>query len=780
MPEFFKTAVLKLIPKKGDLTKIGNWRPISLLSNFYKIVSRAINTRIQKIVDRVLSRAQKGFTKSRQIHEVIINCTETMDYCSRNGIRGVIASIDQSKAFDSVSHSYMEKVYEFFGFGMRIRSWLLAIGTGRSACIRLLDGVLTPNFDLEKGHAQGDSPSPLLYNLAAQIQIFKIELDDNIEAIVPPNVNPVHELAPLGFYKGEGLGQTTKNESFADDSSNLILLKLDSLTHMKNVLCDFRVLSGLSCNIEKSFIMRIGDLTGTVSREIQDLGFIFADKIKLLGFTLQNYGDMVATNFENITTKIDSIIRFWERFYLSLPGKLTIYKTFLLSQINYIATIFTPSQDTIANIEKKMETFVTKGFSLSANRIYSPVKVGGLGMFKLSEFIASLQCSWIKRCAQSCNDNWKHTLINLSGGDVTLLANDNITRNAVGCTLNYIVDSYMQFKSKFTVIGNNYLTVPLYCNAAFGYDRGNHKKLDSDFFGITMPGQYRDRVIKLTWGSLTVNGVLATKPEIENILGEMLTREQYCNLKAAYRSAVNRYQKIDATSLTISEFHSKFKKGSRNFRNVMSYGSTVIKVSGSRPCKTFARLIDCPVPVEARAAAMYTSWSSHFLNTSIRDFLFKFYNNILGINTRVANFNQNINAGCTFCGINGPFPVPAETFTHLFFDCNHVQNILGRLYDKYLCNFDLNKNSFFITNINEKECENWPVMLFFNIVRYNIWQNKLEKKIPVFYKICVEIEYAFETIFGTSPKVFDMFNNCNYFQKIRDGEHMGRRFNWHP
>ncbi len=75
--------MIKLIPKKGDPTKIGNWRPISLLSNFYKIISRVINTRIQGVVDRVLSHAQKGFTKSRQIHEVIINCKETMDYCEK-------------------------------------------------------------------------------------------------------------------------------------------------------------------------------------------------------------------------------------------------------------------------------------------------------------------------------------------------------------------------------------------------------------------------------------------------------------------------------------------------------------------------------------------------------------------------------------------------------------------------------------------------------------------------------------------------------------------------
>jgi hypothetical protein len=190
LPEFFRTAVIKLIPKKGDPTKIGNWRPISLLSNFYKIISRVINTRIQGVVDRVLSRAQKGFTKSRQIHEVIINCKETMDFCEKNNIKGVIASIDQSKAFDSVSHSYMEKVYEFFGFGDRIKRWLGAIGTGRNACIRFGNDELSESFDLGKGHAQGDSPSPILYNLAAQIQIFRIELDNRIEPLIVQRAVP--------------------------------------------------------------------------------------------------------------------------------------------------------------------------------------------------------------------------------------------------------------------------------------------------------------------------------------------------------------------------------------------------------------------------------------------------------------------------------------------------------------------------------------------------------------------------------------------------------------
>jgi hypothetical protein len=87
LTENFATAQIRLIPKKGDVTKLKNWRPISLLSNFYKILSRAINSRLKKIVNRVLSRAQKGFNKSRQIQEVIINTAENIEFCKKMVLR---------------------------------------------------------------------------------------------------------------------------------------------------------------------------------------------------------------------------------------------------------------------------------------------------------------------------------------------------------------------------------------------------------------------------------------------------------------------------------------------------------------------------------------------------------------------------------------------------------------------------------------------------------------------------------------------------------------------
>jgi hypothetical protein len=48
MPDAFRTASIRLIPKKGNVSQIKNWRPISLLSNFYKIISRTVNNRLKR------------------------------------------------------------------------------------------------------------------------------------------------------------------------------------------------------------------------------------------------------------------------------------------------------------------------------------------------------------------------------------------------------------------------------------------------------------------------------------------------------------------------------------------------------------------------------------------------------------------------------------------------------------------------------------------------------------------------------------------------------------
>ena len=103
----FKTASIWLIPKKGSHQNIKNWRPISLLSNLYKIISRALNTRLKSTTDTITSRAQKGFTSSRYLQEVLINVIEFIGHCKSNNLPGVVLSIDYSKAFDTLSIKFL-------------------------------------------------------------------------------------------------------------------------------------------------------------------------------------------------------------------------------------------------------------------------------------------------------------------------------------------------------------------------------------------------------------------------------------------------------------------------------------------------------------------------------------------------------------------------------------------------------------------------------------------------------------------------------------------------
>jgi len=562
MPDAFKIARIKLIPKKGDCSKIKNWRPISLLSNFYKIISRLINNRLKKIANRVLSRSQKGFNQSRYIHEVLINSCETMDHCKKNGIKAAMVSVDISKAFDSVSHSYMEKVYDFYGFGPQIKFWLKTIGTGRSAQIIFEHNALSDPFNLGRGHAQGDSPSPFLYNMATQICIWKIELDPLVKSVYS-QLNYLHQpISRTEVFNNENCRQTDKNESFADDANNFVLLEYESLLALKNILESFSKISGLVCNVEKTWVLRVGNVAGPVDPRILGLGFTFVDSITILGFRISNRDTLIIDNFEPIIEKLLGIVRYWERFYLTLPGRIAIYKTLLMPQLNYIAAILTPTTEITERISAIFERFVSNGINISKKRLYLSTGEGGLGMFKLENFIAALQSIWIKRCIQSINDNWKFDLSRGTDGRILFLYQYPMLYDTLGTVLRYIVDSYNLFCYKYTTFDNNYLKMPIYLNTEFGYGRNRIHKLNDEFFGLHMINNYKASVIGLTWEKCTVYGEFTQFDNFYHQTGIPVTQNQYESLKKSYEIVKKRLHEEGKSSLDLEEYMNTFKKGS--------------------------------------------------------------------------------------------------------------------------------------------------------------------------------------------------------------------------
>jgi hypothetical protein len=97
----------------------------------------------------------------------------------------------------------------------------------------------------------------------------------------------------------ESGGETSKNESLADDNTTILFFNEKNLINLRTILNDFGLISGLKCNFDKTMILPIGKSC----RSIPDTaGFLVCDKIKLLGMEinskLDNTDDLFLDNGE--------------------------------------------------------------------------------------------------------------------------------------------------------------------------------------------------------------------------------------------------------------------------------------------------------------------------------------------------------------------------------------------------------------------------------------------------------------------------------------------------
>ena len=85
-PEELYYATVATLYKKGETSKAENYRPISLLSGFYKIYMMLIRTRIQREVEDIVSKAQYGLRPAKGTAHAIYIIRRLQDYAERTTI----------------------------------------------------------------------------------------------------------------------------------------------------------------------------------------------------------------------------------------------------------------------------------------------------------------------------------------------------------------------------------------------------------------------------------------------------------------------------------------------------------------------------------------------------------------------------------------------------------------------------------------------------------------------------------------------------------------------
>jgi hypothetical protein len=158
-------------------------------------------------------------------------------------------------------------------------------------------------------------------------------------------VDPVMEVAePDQEFRNESNRETNNSDAFADDTSILTLFTFTALLALKTCLEEFGTFSGLKCNIEKTVLMQVGQKT-PITPEIAALGFSFVDSIKILGMDIDADIVNLDSNFTRIAISIDKSIAYWDRYNLTLPGRINVAKSLLVSLLNYLGCFLMPSRN---------------------------------------------------------------------------------------------------------------------------------------------------------------------------------------------------------------------------------------------------------------------------------------------------------------------------------------------------------------------------------------------------------------------------------------------------
>ena len=166
VPTSLKQAQICPIHKKGPKSDIGNYRPISLLPSFSKILEKLVYLRLFKYVTKfnILSSNQFGFrpkySTSMALLELYDRISEAID--SKQFSIGIF--IDLQKAFDTVDHKILIEKLRHYGIRGSSLDWFNDYLTNRTQTVKLTNNISSPKI-ITHGVPQGSILGPLLFIL---------------------------------------------------------------------------------------------------------------------------------------------------------------------------------------------------------------------------------------------------------------------------------------------------------------------------------------------------------------------------------------------------------------------------------------------------------------------------------------------------------------------------------------------------------------------------------------------------------------------------------------
>jgi hypothetical protein len=245
--ELLNSAYIILLPKKDEVCHVKDFRPISLVHSFAKLITKLLANRLTEHLDNMVSQNQSAFIKGRSILDNFMLVQQTTKMFHQKKCARILLRLDITKAFDSVSWPFLLEVFKHLGFG-QIWCDIVSILLASASSQIMLNGKPGQKNIHRRGLRQGDPLSPMLFILVMDVLCYLIKKAADDGLLEPLTENSVHNRISL----------------YADDVVIFLHPVALDLVITMDILRIFGEESGLKVNMAKSSVFPIHCAVGNL------------------------------------------------------------------------------------------------------------------------------------------------------------------------------------------------------------------------------------------------------------------------------------------------------------------------------------------------------------------------------------------------------------------------------------------------------------------------------------------------------------------------------------
>ena len=319
-PSRWKNALVKPLPKVNKPVCTSDYRPISLLPSFSKVVEKLIAAQvIQYLKDtHYFDNLQSAYKHSHSTITALLNVTDDIYECLENSELVFLVLLDYSKAFDCANHRLILAKLKAAGFRNDALEWISSYLSNRKQLVKTNLGSSSWQ-SIQNGVPQGSVLGPLLFTVlvsdlkdAIKRGRYHMYADDT-QLYYSCKVDEANKTINDINSDLENISNFSKRNCLklnAEKSKFIVIGSRQNLKKLKEITLD-------QIKIDDNVIERV--------YEAKNLGVIFDEELSWI----RHCNLQIAKGYG----KLKHGYRF--KKFLNEKSKLNLIETYILAQLNY-------------------------------------------------------------------------------------------------------------------------------------------------------------------------------------------------------------------------------------------------------------------------------------------------------------------------------------------------------------------------------------------------------------------------------------------------------------